>query len=80
MQPFGKITPREAIGTLRYQLKLLGVCDAVHYRTQDIRRGHAQDMLQGGASLAEILRAGEWRSAAFTTYLDEEILEAGGAV
>lgn len=34
-----------------------------------------QDMQQDGCSLATILRAGQWRSAAFSKYLDEADLE-----
>ena len=32
-------------------------------------------MLRAGATLAIILRAGQWRSAAFLKYLDEAALE-----
>ena len=34
-----------------------------------------QDLLKGGATLAIILAAGQWRSAAFLRYLDEAQLE-----
>ncbi len=37
--------------------------------------GHAQDMIRQGASLTELLRAGEWRSASFMRYIDETELE-----
>tara|TARA_B100000780_G_C20973801_1_gene388888 strand:- start:220 stop:432 length:213 start_codon:yes stop_codon:yes gene_type:complete len=50
------------------------------YKTHDIRRGHAQDLLANGASLALILRAGQWRSPAFLEYLDLEALEKGAVV
>ena len=40
-----------------------------------MRRGHARDLQQRGSNLAEILRAGEWRSAAFLSYLDSHQLE-----
>ena len=33
------------------------------------RRGMAQDIIDGGGSLATLLRAGEWRSSAFLKYL-----------
>ena len=39
-----------------------------------------QDLLEGGATLAEILRAGQWKSAAFLKYLDLEALEKGAVV
>ena len=35
----------------------------------------AQDLLANGATLATILRAGQWRSAAFLHYLNEAELE-----
>ena len=36
--------------------------------------GHAEDLLQAGGSLADILAAGDWRSAAFLDYLNKERL------
>ena len=35
----------------------------------------SKDMRKAGNTLAEILRAGQWRSAAFMTYLSEADLE-----
>ena len=52
------------------------VPDGSKYRTHDFRRGHARDMLNSGARLCEILKAGEWRSAAFLAYLDGVELES----
>ncbi len=69
--PWNGIAPGEALFRLRRVLTRLGVPNAKGYRTQDLRRGHAEDMRQSGSSLAEILRAGQWRSAAFMKYLDE---------
>ena len=40
-----------------------------------LRRGHARDLQRHGASLYEILMAGEWRSPAFLKYLDVFALE-----
>ena len=37
-------------------------------------------MLVAGARLCEILRAGEWRSAAFLAYLDKAELECGATL
>ena len=53
----------------------MDVPDAKLYGTHDFRRGHAEDLRQCGASLAEILLAGQWKSAAFLKYLDEAELE-----
>eukprot|EP00973_Karenia_brevis_P071375 9914529-Karenia_brevis.AAC.1 len=39
-----------------------------------------QEMLENGARLCEILKAGDWRSAAFMSYLDEDALEAAAAL
>ncbi len=35
-----------------------------------LRRGHAQQILNDGGTLAEVLRAGQWSSPAFLLYLD----------
>jgi hypothetical protein len=48
----------------------LKVLQAASYGTHDIRRGHAKDLQMSGASLAETLAAGQWRSPAFMKYLD----------
>ena len=34
-----------------------------------------QDMRKCGCTLAEILRAGQWKSAAFMTYIDDGALD-----
>ena len=60
-QPFCDVTPASALVCLRALLHLLGVDDADGYGTHDMRRGHAEDLLERGAGLGEILRAGEWR-------------------
>ena len=74
-RPFAGITPQAALRRLRERLGKLGAVDARAYRLHDFRRGHAQDLASSGATLAEILKAGEWRSAAFLGYLDTEDLE-----
>ena len=50
--------------------------EAKYYRTHDLRRGHAKDLFQNGATLYEILPAGEWRSPAFLRYIDHCELES----
>jgi hypothetical protein len=79
-QPFVEFKDGFALRSLRCILKRLSVPEAGVYRTHDIRRGHAQDLLVRGASLAEILRAGQWKSPAFLVYLDLETLEKGAVV
>ncbi len=59
---------------------MIGVAKAKEYRTHDLRRGHGQDLVESGATLAELLAAGEWRSNAFKAYLQEECLEAGAVM
>ena len=61
-------------------LETLDVPEALHYRTHDLRRGHAEDLKLSGASLLEILRAGEWRSPVFLRYLDVSDLESAAVV
>ena len=36
-----------------------------------MRRGRAEDMRQSGSPLSDILKAGQWKSAASRKYLDE---------
>ena len=82
-----------ALGILREILRGIGMDKAESYRTHDLRRGHAQDLVESGvslvvggnllvaspccagATLAVILAAGEWRSPAFLSYIDEAKLE-----
>ena len=59
-EAFPGVTAAGALWSLRVVLKSVGVRCAGQYRTHDLRRGHAQDMLESGATLVEILRAGEW--------------------
>ena len=79
-QPFAAINKAKALVDLRAMLKAIGVAEAEHFRTHDVRRGHAEDLLESGAPLVEILRAGEWRSAAFANYIDDDKLEAGAVL
>ena len=78
--PFAGITPAMALATLRRYLCRLGVAEANIYRTHDFRRGHADDLRESGASLHEILLAGEWRGPAFMRYMNLVELEAGAVV
>ena len=68
--PFADINPVQALSTLRCLLQQLEIEEAGQYRTQDLRRGHAKDILENGGSLHEILSAGGWKSPAFLEYLD----------
>ena len=60
-RPFAHISADAALKQLRTLLAALGVVEADSFRTHDLRRGHAQDMVESGAKLVEILRAGDWK-------------------
>ena len=78
--PFADLNGNKASAELRRRLAKLGVANAGSYRLHDFRRGHARNLQARGASLWEILQAGEWRSCAFLDYLDKNQLEADLAV
>ena len=75
VRPFMALRADGALRELRALLGSLSVVDAGCYRTHDLRRGHAEDLRLGGATLGEILRAGDWKSPAFLAYLDKDQLE-----
>ena len=60
---------------LRAHLSALKVPDANEYSTKAFRRGTAREMLASQSSLAEVLVAGQWRSAAFLLYIDKMDVE-----
>ena len=51
-QPFRHISAKDALYTLRSYLLKLEIPDAKLYRCHDLRRGHAQDLVESGANLA----------------------------
>ena len=64
------------MGTVRRALARADVRDAAKYRTQDLRRGHSQDMAESGCTLDDIMAAGQWRSKQGPTpYLDWSKIE-----
>lgn len=75
-QPFARLCAQKSINELRRRLAIVGVANSAEYILQDFRRGHAQDLVLGGARLNAILAAGQWRSAAFLKYIDVAELEA----
>ena len=77
---FPNITRHSVLRLLRTRLEELRVPDAGQYRTQDFRRGHAKDLQVRGASLKDILTAGEWKSPAYLKYQDLELLEHDNVV
>jgi len=66
--------------SLRRRLVLLGIPEAHAYGLQSFRRGAAQQILDDGGSLADILKAGQWSSSAFNLYLDMAEIEATAVV
>jgi len=79
-QPWRKTTANMARDRLRAVLAKLEVAEPGTYATQDFRRGHAEDLRKSGAPLSEILKAGQWRSAAFMSYLDTDELNKAMSV
>ena len=75
-KPFDGISAAKALSTLRDYLQRLGVPESHSYRTHDLRRGHADDLSESGASLIKMLTWGEWRSPAYMSYLNLDELEA----
>ena len=63
--PFNGFSPNQANTALREVMALLGHTNAELYRCQDLRRGHAEDQLEAGCGIDQILADGEWRSYAF---------------
>ena len=78
--PFAGFSAASVLSVLRSTLGELGISDAGAHRTHDFRRGHAQDLVESGSSLAVILAAGEWKSPAFMAYIDHGKLEAAVVV
>ena len=70
-RPWHGVSPGFARQRLRRILELLSVPESSEYGLHDFRRGHAEDMRKCGCTLAQIMRAGQWKSAAFMTYLNE---------
>ena len=66
-------TPQFTIKRLREDLGKLApvISEPEKYGTHDVCRGHAEDMRAAGSPLAEILQAGQWKSAAFLRYVNE---------
>jgi len=59
---------------------LLRILGADLWTSQGFRRGMAQDIIAGGGSLADVLRAGGWRSAAFLLYLEKHEVDEAAAL
>ena len=75
VKPFSGFSAAAVLEKLRLRLKVLKVEEAYMYRTHDFRRGHAKDLQYNGASLKEILSAGEWSPPAYLQYQDVDKME-----
>ena len=60
---------------LRTALRHAGVANADAYGTHSFRRGHAQDIVEFGGRVTDILKAGDWQMPAWMRYLDVEKME-----
>mgnify|MGYP001391707445 FL=1 len=78
--PWAHISAGTARARLHRILDVLKVPSAKCYGTHDFRRGHAEDMRKSGCTMAEILAAGQWKSAAFVRYINEARICAAAAV
>ena len=65
--PLFDSAPYSALLRLRALCKELSIDPLVGWHS--LRRGMARDLLDSGATLSTILRAGGWRSSAFLRYL-----------
>ena len=61
---------------MRQLLGLLQFEGASAVTLKAFRAGKATELAAAGKSVGHILRAGEWRSAAFLAYLDEDAVDA----
>ena len=67
------------IKTLRDHASALGIANAGSLGSHSLRRGMASDIIDAGGSLAVLLKAGDWRSAAFLQYLRDHQIEETAA-
>ena len=54
---------------------MLGVAGAKTFTLKAYRAGKATSMAAAGATIGQILLAGEWRSQAFLRYVDTDIVD-----
>lgn len=61
---------------LRRILKALRVDRPDEFTLKMFRAGRATALAEEGKSIGDILNAGEWRSAAFLAYINEDVVDA----
>ena len=69
-------TPAQMLASLRSILASLHVEHPEEYTLKTFRAGHATVLASEGKSIGTILQAGEWRSAAFLSYVDLDVVDA----
>ena len=76
--PFAGISSQSALSDLRVVMASIGAEKANLCRTRDLRRGHAQDIVDTGGAKAELLYKGDWsqKGSSHQSYLDLMKLEA----
>ena len=70
-----EFTPSVLLSTIQRFLKILEFPRADQLTLKGFRAGRATEMAKRGCSLGTILCAGEWRSAAFLRYVDEDAVD-----
>ena len=73
---FPMLKPAMTLKIVINALILMSVPGAQSMTWKSIRAGHATHMAASGATLAAILEAGEWRSAAFLNYIDSNVADS----
>ncbi len=73
---FPTLKPQATLQAVVKALVLMGVQAAQHMSWKAVRAGHATRMAANGATLAAILEAGEWKSAASFNYVDLNVADS----
>ena len=71
------VSPARALGCLKEILRGMGVDQAADYRTHDLRRGHAQDLVEYGMIKSHLHARGCWSSSHVAGASLAVILSAG---
>ena len=66
----------QALASLRRLLALNATPDVAKFTLKAFRAGKATALAASGKSLGAILQAGEWRSSAFMSYVDTDVVDA----
>ena len=74
-QPLWNFSSEKALQTLRRFLILTDTPQAASYTLKAFRAGKATALAAEGKSLGQILQAGEWRSSAFLSYVDTDVVD-----